>query len=135
MSGYNIPYSGYSLTSNINTMSTVVLISLIISIAVAIIIYCVFMPKDNEKNINGKLKNIYDFLHFKKFYIEEFLKLAYIFSAIFLTIMAFTTLTTSFGVFFFLIVFGNILLRISYELVMMMYRIYQNTQEINKKMK
>lgn len=135
MYGYNIPSSSYSLTSSVSKMSTVILISLIISLAVAIIIYCVFMPKDNEKNVNGKLKKIYDFLHFKKFYIEEFLKITYIFLAIFLTIMAFTTLTTSFGVFFFLIVFGNILLRISYEFVMMIYRMYQNTQDINRKMK
>ena len=135
MYGYNTPSSSYSLASSVSKVGTTLLIALIVSIAIAIIMFVVFMPKENEKNLNGNLKKIYDFLHFKRVYIEEFLKIAYIFGAVFLTIMSFTTLTTSFGLFFFIIVFGNILLRISFEFVMMLYRMYQNTQEINKKMK
>ena len=135
MYGYNTPSSSYSLASSVSKVGTTLLIALIVSIAIAIIMFVVFMPKENEKNLNGNLKKIYDFLHFKRLYIEEFLKIAYIFGAVFLTIMSFTTLTTSFGLFFFIIVFGNILLRISFEFVMMLYRMYQNTQEINKKMK
>ena len=87
MYGYNIPSSSYSLSSSLSSISTAVLIALIISIAVAIIVYCVFMPKDNEKNVNGNAKKIYDFLNFKNFCIEEFLKIAYVFSAIFVTII------------------------------------------------
>jgi hypothetical protein len=137
MYGYNLPSSSssYALTSNLEKMNTTMLIIAIISIAVAIIVYVVFMPKENEKNLNGNVKKIYDFLHFKKLYIEDFLKIAYVFSAVFLTIMSFTTLTTSFGLFFFLIVFGNILLRIAYEFIMMLYRMYLNTKDINSKIK
>jgi hypothetical protein len=132
---YNNYPTNSSLTSGLSSLGTFSIIAFIVAICAAIVIYAVFMTKDNEKNLNSTTKKIYDFLHFKKLYIEEFLKIAYLISAIYLTIISFGFISTSVGLFFGMLIIGNILLRFAYELMIMGFKLFENVCEINKKMK
>lgn len=127
-------YTTYYNDSMVSGGAIFGIIALIASIAAAIVIYIVFMPKENEKKYEGFAKKLYDFLHFKNLYIVDFLKITYIFFAIFITIYSFGLISTSVGAFFGLLIVGNIVLRFAYEAILVFYRMYQNTEEIKNKM-
>lgn len=136
MYGYDIDLDKLtSANSSISSISMFSIIALIIALAAAIVIYFVFMDKANENKYEGAVKKIYDFLHFTTFVIEPLIKIAYIFSTIYITIIAFGTLQYSVYTFFKIFFFGNILLRMLYEAAMISYRLFINVKEINKKMK
>ena len=131
-------YSTYSYptsTSAVANTGSFGLVAFIIALAAAIVVYFTFMKADNDKKLDGFAKKLYDFLHFKKFIIVDFVKIAYIFSAVFITLLALYMLTVQAIVALVLLIVGNIVARIGYEAFMVMYSIYENTKEINKKMK
>ena len=132
MVSYGYSYPSYG---SIAGTATFTLIALVIAIAAAIVIYCVFMKNDNEKKLNGFTKTLYDFLHFRNFIIVDFVKIAYIFAAIFITLFSFSLIAVNFLGFLMVLVFGNVIIRIAFEAFMVMYSIYENTKSINKKIK
>lgn len=125
-------YDLYKTTGNVYTFK---LVAFIIALAATIIIYCVFMDKRNKESYSNPLKKIYDYLHFNNFFMEPILKITYIFSSLYLTISAFGYIGTSFLFFLLLLVIGNIILRMVFEGLMIIYKIYLNLNEINKKTK
>ena len=126
----------YSLYNQTTTgFYTYRLIAFIIALAATIIIYCVFMDKRNADGYSNFVKKIYDYLHFNHFFIEQILKITYIFACLYLTIIAFGYIGTSFLFFITLLIIGNVILRIVYESMMVIYKIYVNLNEINKKIK
>ncbi len=125
-------YELYKTTGNIYTFK---LVAFIIALAATIIIYCVFMDKRNKESYSNPLKKIYDYLHFNNFFMEPILKITYIFSSLYLTISAFGYIGTSFLFFLLLLIIGNIILRMVFEGLMIIYKIYLNLNEINKKTK
>ena len=132
---YYYPSTGSAVTINSN-LSTFLIIAIIVSIAVAIVVYLTFMGKNNEGKLSKNLTKLYDFLHFKNFYIVDFLKICYIFATVFLTIISFSIISYNFFSFLLILVVGNIMIRIGFEAVMVVYRIYENTNEmVNKKKK
>ena len=125
-------YDLYKTTGNVYTFK---LVAFIIALAATIIIYCVFMDKRNKDSYSNPLKKLYDYLHFNNFFMEPILKITYIFSNLYLTISAFGYIGTSFLFFLLLLVIGNIVLRMVFEGLMVIYKIYLNLNEINKKTK
>lgn len=93
-----------------------------------------FLKKDNEGKYTGFLGWMYDFLTFKKLTIENVLKILYLICAIFVTLSSFATISTSFIAFLLYLVVGNLVVRISYELILVRLIICRNTTEINKKL-
>ena len=67
--------------------------------------------------------------------MEPILKITYIFCSLYITITAFGYIGTSFLLFFLLLILGNVILRMFFEGLMVIYKIYLNLNEINKKMK
>lgn len=108
--------------------------ALIISFIVAILIYFLFLAKRNEGRFIGFMGWLYDFLHFKKLAVEGILKILYITTALYLTIMSFTVISTSFGAFLGMLIGGNLMLRIVYELLLVLLIVCKNTSEINSKL-
>ena len=96
--------------------------------------YFTFLKKDNEGKYTGFLGWMYDFLTFKKLTIENVLKILYLICAIFVTLSSFATISTSFIAFLLYLVVGNLVVRISYELILVRLIICRNTTEINKKL-
>ena len=61
------------------------------------------------------------------------LKVLYMVSAIFITLGSFSLIRVSIASFFLSLILGNIVVRISYEFVLMFLTLVSNTTEINKK--
>ena len=133
---YYYPSSPSSSTITLsNNASTFLIIAVIVALAVAIVVYLTFMGKNNEGKLSKGLTKLYNYLHFKQFYIVDFLKICYIFATVFLTIISFSIISLDFFSFLLILVVGNIMIRIGFEAVMVLYRIYENTNEMVSKKK
>ncbi len=128
--------SNYNTTTSLfNTGSTVwTLVSLILALIGCFVVYFLFVVKKDhpKQKFVAWLK---DFLSFKKMLIEDILKIAYLFFAIFITLGSFALIGTSFLSFLLTLVLGNIIARITFEGILIMIMIWKNTNEINKKLK
>jgi len=117
-----------------NVDSTWVVISAVLAIVGGIIGYALFVSKKDEGEYAGFVAWLHNFLNFKKYFIEVILKAMYLISALFITLSSFSLIGTSVAGFFLYLILGNILVRISYELILMMLTIVNNTTEINQKL-
>lgn len=129
---YDAMDGGFGQTSNSLTW---MIIALILAIAGGILVYFLFLKKDNENKFTGFLKYLYEFLSFKKMWLESILKISYLILAIYISLMSFELIGTSFLGFILTLVFGYIVLRVVYELSLLLLTICRNTTEINKKLK
>ena len=105
-----------------------------ISLVAAILIFFLFLAKKNEGKFKGFALWLYDFLSFKKLLAEALLKITYIALALYVTIMSFAFIGSSFGQFLIMLIGGNLLIRVIYEIAILLLVICRNTTEINKKM-
>lgn len=110
-------------------------IALLLAVIGGILIYFLFLKKENENKYTGFVKYLYEFLSFKKMCLETILKVSYLILAIYITLTSFELIGTSFMAFVLTLVFGNIILRVIYELSLVLLTICRNTTEINKKLK
>ncbi len=51
----------------------------VLSIIAAVVIAAVFLPKSKQDAYSGFLKELYDFLHFKKFWLPSLVRFIYLF--------------------------------------------------------
>ncbi len=109
-------------------------VSIVLAIVGGIAIYFLFVAKENEYKENAMISFFHNFLNFKKFFIEGLLKVAYIICAIYVTLNSFSYIGYSFARFVSMLVFGNLLARICFELVMMLITLVSNTTAINQKL-
>lgn len=105
-----------------------------ISLVAAILIFFLFLAKKNEEKFKGFVAWLYDFLSFKKMLAEALLKITYIALALYITIMSFAFIGSSFGTFLLMLLGGNLLIRVIYEISLVFLIVCRNTNEINKKM-
>lgn len=110
-------------------------IALLLAVIGGILIYFLFLKKENESKYIGFVKYLYEFLSFKKMWLETILKVSYLILAIYITLTSFELISSSFMAFVLTLVFGNIILRVIYELSLVLLTICRNTTEINKKLK
>lgn len=111
------------------------IISVILAVVGGIVLYFTFLSKKNEGKFKGFWGWTYDFLTFKKMVIENILKICYLITAIFITLISFSFITSSFLGFIMTLTLGNLGARITYELLLVVLVICKNTTEINSKMK
>jgi len=110
------------------------IIAFIVALAGCFVVYFLFVKKD----IKSKSKFVLwlqDFLRFDKMLIEPIVKIAYIFSAIFITLWSFTFIGINFLSFLMLLIGGNVASRLVYEFSMILIMLWKNTNDINKKIK
>lgn len=108
-------------------------VSFVLAIVGGFVIYFVFLNKKNEGRFYGFLQWLYDFLSFKKMFIEAFLKIAYLITAIFITLLSLSMITNFFA-FLMLLVVGNVVARAIYEFALVTLVMCRNTTEINDKL-
>lgn len=127
---------GYSTSNSLVSTGNAVwmIVSIVIAVIGAIVLYFTFLSKKNEGKFTGFLGWMYDFLSFKKMVIENILKIIYLMVAMFITLSSFALISTSFLSFLCYLVIGNIVTRVIYELFLVTLIICKNTTEINKKM-
>lgn len=75
---------------------------------------------------------MYDFLSFKKMFVEEILKVLYYMVAIFITLGSFAVIN-QFGMFLVILIGGNIIARLTFELMLVVLVICRNTTTIATK--
>ena len=128
-------YSNSLNTSGLESLGIWMIISVVIAIAGAIVIYILFLNKENENKFTGFTAWLYDFLSFKKMLLETILKVCYLITAIYLTLIGLGLLSVNVLSAFMTIIVGNVVARILYEFSLVLLTICRNTTEINKKLK
>lgn len=132
--GFGIDYYYPGVTAPVVTGTGVwMLISLIVAIIGGITLYFVFFKKENK--FDGILKWAHDFFNFKKLMLEDILKICYLMSAIYITLSSLGLIAVNFLASIVTLIGGNLVLRIIYEMLILLIKICQNTSEINKKLK
>lgn len=112
-----------------------VILSLVIAIAGGILIYVLFLNKKNEGKLTGFPKWLYEVLGFKKMLVEMLLKVSYLILAIYITLSSLAMIISNFFGFLFMLVGGNLMLRIGYEFALMTIIMCRNTTEMNANLK
>ena len=132
---------GYTTTSAAAAKSTSSLaaagvwgiIAAVLVLVGGILVYVLFLSKKNEKKFTGFVKWLYDFLSFKTLTIEMLLKVCYLITTIYLTLVSFAFIGSSALLFFGILILGNLFTRVIYEGSLLVILIYKNTKEINEK--
>lgn len=123
-----------SISSSATSILVWTIVSFILAIVGGILAYILFINKNNKLN-NKFLVWLRDFLSFKNILLETILKVTYVMLAIFITLTSFNMIGVSFIRFLLYLIIGNVVLRVTYESILMIIMIWKNTSEINKKMK
>ena len=111
-----------------------IIVSCILAIIGGIYLYFSFVTNKNDK-YQGSLAKIHNFLNFKFTIFEAVLKIVYLVSAITITLSSFAFIYTNFFTFLYILVFGNILIRITFEVLLKLFILAKDVSEINKKIK
>lgn len=128
-------YSNSLNTSGLESLGIWMIISVVIAIAGGIVVYILFLNKENENKFTGFTAWLYDFLLFKKMLLETILKVCYLITAIYLTLVGLGLLSVNILSALMTIIVGNVVARIIYEFSLVLLTICRNTTEINKKLK
>ena len=118
--------------SSIADISVWLIISVVLAIVGGLLVYFLFLSKKNEGKFKGFVGWLYDFLSFKKMFMEALLKITYLIVAIYITLSSFAIIGTSFIGFIVYLVVGNLIARLVYEFSLILLVICRNTTEINK---
>ena len=121
-------------SSSIADASVWMIVSIILAVIGGILIYFLFLSKKNEGKFNGFVGWLYDFLSFKKMFMEALLKITYLIVALYITLSSFALIGTSFIAFLAMLIIGNVVARLVYEFSLLLLVICRNTTEINKKL-
>lgn len=108
-------------------------IAMIVAIAAGIMVYFMFVK--DKKEVSKKLQTLKDLLDFKVMLIEPLLKILYIISTIFVVLLSFGFISTSFISFLLFLIIGPISVRICYELILIRVMTWKNTQDISESVK
>lgn len=131
---YNSSYYARNAVSAVNT-SVWIIVSLILAVVGGILVYFLFLNKKNEGKFTGFVGWLYDFLSFKKMFLEALLKITYLIMAIYITLYSFSLIGVNFLAFLATLLVGNLVIRIVYEFSLILLVICRNTSDINKKLK
>lgn len=125
-------YSTSSTLSSAIGSSVWLIVSIVLAIVGGILIYFLFLSKKNEGKFTGFLGWLYDFLSFKKMFLETLLKITYLIVALYITLSSFALIGSSFLGFLMTLIVGNIVARVVYEFSLVLLVICRNTTEIAK---
>lgn len=111
-----------------------IIISVILAVIGGLALYVMYLNPKNEKNLKGDLVKVHQFFNFKITIIQPILKVLYLISAIAVTLSSFAYIGSNFFKFIFILVAGNVGLRITFEVLLLLLTLTNNVSEINKKM-
>ena len=131
-------YSSYYMS----VVGTIIffVVAIIVAIVGALLINFLFLAPKNEYKYKGFVLKLYQFLRFKKLFSEMLLRIMYYAMTIFITLFSFYMLfawpfgAMNFIYFLLMLIFGNIILRVVYEFMLVKLIICKNTSEINYKL-
>ena len=121
-------------TSDAVNSSVWLIVSIILAVIGGILIYFLFLSKKNEGKFKGFVGWLYDFLSFKKMFMEALLKITYLIVALYITLSSFALIGSNFIGFLAMLIIGNVVARLVYEFSLLLLVICRNTTEMNKKL-
>ena len=121
-------------SSDAINFSVWMIVSIILAVVGGILIYFLFLSKKNEGKFKGFAGWLYDFLSFKKMFMEALLKITYLILALYITLSSFALIGTNFIAFLGTLILGNVILRLVYEFSLLLLVICRNTTDISKKL-
>ena len=109
------------------------IIALVLAFVGGITLYFTVFSKKNEGKYKGFMAVLYDLVHFRYFILDDLLRIFYIVSALAVTLLSFNFI----GKWQFLVMLlgGNLVLRLSYELMMLFINLCHDVRDINSKTK
>jgi len=110
-----------------------VIISILLAVIGGILIFTNYFGKDKEDSYSGVKKVLYDFLNFKLTIIEPIFKVLYFIVAIAITLGSFSLITINFFSFIGVLVFGNIIARLAFELLLLSLKLFKDVSVIKDK--
>ena len=122
---------GYD-SSNAEATLIWMIIAAVLAVVGGLVLYFTFLRRKNDEKFKGFLGWLYDFLTFKKMFIENLLKVTYLILALFVTLFSFGT--GSFLSFIVTLLLGNLAVRVTYEFSLILLVICRNTTDISKKL-
>ena len=111
-----------------------IIVSTLLAVIGGIFLYNTYFSKDKENTYTGFKKGLYDFVNFKFTIIEPIFRVLYLISAIAITLCSFSYLTVNFFTFIGILVFGNIIARLAFELLLLILKLFKDVSEINEKL-
>ena len=112
-----------------------VIISILLAVIGGIFIFTTYFGKEKASEYNGLRKVVYDFLNFKITIIEPIFRVLYLIVAIAITLCSFSYIPTNFFQFIGTLVFGNIVARLLFELLLLVLKLFKDVSDINRKIK
>lgn len=109
------------------------------AVVVGIVLYTTVFCKKNDGKYTGFMGRLYDFVNVKKFSLEPLLKAAYIIAALYITLSALLSFSDynawrGLGKLAIKVVLDNALLRIGYELALLLVRVLKKLDSIGDKL-
>ena len=124
---------GLEYESSMNVAGVWTLVSFILAICGALVLYFTFLSKNNDNKYTGFLGWLYDVLTFKTLTLETILKVAYLFVALFITLASFELIGVNFLSFLVTLVLGNLVARVVFESGLLILLIYRQLVKIGNK--
>ncbi len=113
------------------------IIATVISLILVILLYIYILPESKRPHLNQLFRFIHDFLTIKSLWIDKIFRFFFVLTAVsclvFGVFMLFDDSTFLAGLL--MIIFGPILSRVAYEMMLLMIMLVENVMEINKKLK
>lgn len=128
------PTTGFGSASSVSNSTTWLIIAGVIAVVGGLVAYFMFVAKPKDDSYDTFLNKLHDYLNFKKFFVEDLLKVLYTITAIFITLGSFSLIGTNVAGFFGVLIFGNLGARIAFELILMLITLVSNTSKINDKL-
>ena len=128
---FNTPTA--NVVNSINSQLIWTIIAIVLSIVGGIVLYFTIFSKKNDEKYTGFMKILYDLVHFKYLVIEDIFRILYIISVLAIILLSFNYI----GKWQFLVILvgGNLILRISYEFMMLFIELSHNVRDISNKKK
>lgn len=118
-------------TTSFSISEVWIIVSVILAIIGGIILFKTYFNKD--KSYTGLKKVLYDFANFKITIIEPLFKVLYLIITIFITLCSFSYLTVNFFKFISILVFGNMIARLVFEVSLLTLKLFKDVSELNSK--
>ena len=122
-------------TTAASNATVALIVALVCAIVGSILVFVLFLRKENESKYTGFVKWLYNFLQFNTLTIDIILRFTYLFLAIFISVLAIATIGSGFLSSLLILVIGNLILRVCYEFSMLVILIHRNVRELNEKTK
>lgn len=127
---------GSGLTvSNTASASVWSIIAAVLAVVGGILVVTLFLKKGNKSKLKGFWKWLYDFLNFDVLTLDIILRAFYSAVSIYIVLTSFEMIGTSFVLFLVYLIGGLLLVRLIFEMLLMIIKICRNTTEINDKLK